>query len=436
MADNGSDCPSSPKSVCAAGFKLRRSSGSTTLLKLSKSHTPTAKVHQVEYSKPLHPGTFVSTKRGCLKPTFSCEDVRSPCRGSSTAALSSSGGLNHSWHNSTSLKDLCSMDKECASFDMIKIPEKDGRPGENPSIPCSVSESDCSNTSPKTALAASLNSGRSSVSNLSKSRVCAANSAEVHQVEYSRPLHPGTFATPKRGCLKPTFSCDDLWKSSSTSALSSSAGLNHTWHNSTSLKDLCSKEKMSSGCSSSAAKKSVSFDIIKIREYDRQPGDNPSVSRGAPVSLGWNVIKEDLCPVDEYEKQVGVTRERREKHQLHLSHLEREELLVDWGYSMREILGASQQSVKDKNQRRKNSSRASNRSLFLVDFMVELTGRRLTRAFRSSTKKDFEELLSLTEARNASVLERRALRLSEQQSPENSSTGLPASTLDAVDTSF
>jgi hypothetical protein len=99
-------------------------------------------------------------------------------------------------------------------------------------------------------------------------------------------------------------------------------------------------------------------------------------------------------------------------------------------------LGASQQSVKDKNQRRKNSSRASNRSLFLVDFMVELTGRRLTRAFRSSTKKDFEELLSLTEARNASVLERRALRLSEQQSPENSSTGLPASTLDAVDTSF
>jgi hypothetical protein len=265
--------------------------------------------------------------------------------------------------------------------------------------------------------------------------MCAANSAEVHQVEYSRPLHPGTFATPKRGCLKPTFSCDDLWKSSSTSALSSSGALNHTWHNSTSLKDLCSKE-MSSGCSSSAAKKSVSFDIIKIREYDCQPGDNPSVSCGAPVSLGWNVIKEDLCPVDEYEKQVGVTRERREKNQLHLSHLEREELLVDWGYSMREILGASQQSVKDKNQRRRNSSRASNRSLFLVDFMVELTGRRLTRAFRSSTKKDVEELLTLTEARNVSVLERRAIQQLEQQSPEKSSSGLPASTLEAVDTSF
>jgi hypothetical protein len=433
MANDSSDSSTVPKTVCTAGLKSTRGSGCTTL-NSSQSRIPVVKV--------LHPGTLTSPKQELLKHAIFCDDVSSSCQGSSTSALISSARLNHTWHNSSSLKDLCSIEKmtndfaslvakESESFDIIKTPEKDRQPGDNPSIPCGAFGSD-STSSPKPESAVGLNLGRSSTSNVSKSRIFAPKDAEGHQVEYRRPLHPGTFASPKRGCLKHTVSCDDLhtWKRSSRSG---SGALNHTWHNSTSLKDLCSKEKISSGSSSSAAKKSVSFDIIKIREYDRRPGDNPSVSCGAPVSLGWNVIKEDLCPVDEYEKQVGVTRERREKDQLHLSHLEREELLVDWGYSMREILGASQQSVKDKNQRRKNSSRATNRSLFFVDSMVESTGRRLTRAFRS-TKKDIEELLTLTEARNISVLERRALQLSEQHLPDDSSSGPPASRVDAVDT--
>lgn len=287
---------------------------------------------------------------------------------------------------------------------------------------------------------AGLNSTSSVAPNRSKASMLAK--VEAHHGEYSKRLHPGTFACPKRGCLKPFLSSDDVFslsrnQKSPTSSVFAYPSLNQTWHNSTSLKDLCLIEKsttvreQSSGCPSKA-KKCVSFDIINVREYERQPGDNPSVSRGAPVALGWNVVKEDLFPLDEYENQLGVTRERREKEQLHLSHVEREELLVGWGYSLKEIMGASQQSVKDKNQRMKTLSRASNRSLFFVESTIELTRRRLKRLFRS-TEKDFQELLTLTEARNASVLEQ-AQQLSENQRSrtDTSASVLTAPTDDAV----
>ena len=48
-------------------------------------------------------------------------------------------------------------------------------------------------------------------------------------------------------------------------------------------------------------KKSVSFHKIKIREHERTISDNPSVSCGIGLGIGWESIDSLQCSVDEWE---------------------------------------------------------------------------------------------------------------------------------------
>jgi hypothetical protein len=57
---------------------------------------------------------------------------------------------------------------------------------------------------------------------------------------------------------------------------------------------------------------SVSFDRIKIREYERTLGDNPSCTSGPPISIGWTCLHSYDYPIDEYERNKTVRRTRRE----------------------------------------------------------------------------------------------------------------------------
>jgi len=54
-------------------------------------------------------------------------------------------------------------------------------------------------------------------------------------------------------------------------------------------------------CSITPTGRRVSFSHVKIREYCRVPGDNPSVSCGAPLSIGWKYNKRGTIDIDSYE---------------------------------------------------------------------------------------------------------------------------------------
>ena len=81
--------------------------------------------------------------------------------------------------------------------------------------------------------------------------------------------------------------------------------------------------------------KIVSFSIVDVRDYSLCLGDNPSVSRGAPISLDWGYNDEQSYDIDIYEDDRCEN--RREPEELRLPSLERIQLLKGLGYSRGEI---------------------------------------------------------------------------------------------------
>ena len=258
--------------------------------------------------------------------------------------------------------------------------------------------------------------------NATTRRVDAVSKQDVG-TRYAEPLHPGTFASPKQGCLK--FRTQE-------ESLEEHHHLRHNNMESSLIRSLClcpcdHKRTVTisdfSGLQSDNAsrrspsppsapsedlsprmRKSVSFHVIEIRQYERQPGDNPCVSRGAPLSIGWNHVDSDVVSLDEYEGQFGVSRTRRGRQQLALSHVERERLLHNtWGYSMDEIKAASVESSETKRKRSLAAVRAVNPQMSMVDEMMETSGRRINRllSVTKSKKQDFKRLLKQTQERNA-----------------------------------
>lgn len=81
--------------------------------------------------------------------------------------------------------------------------------------------------------------------------------------------------------------------------------------------------------------KKVYFDQIYIREYPIILGDNPAVSEGAPVTIGWDCMDEYEVNLSMYEYTKGPMRRTRKK--LMLSSKKRTRFLVEAGYSPMEI---------------------------------------------------------------------------------------------------
>ena len=75
-------------------------------------------------------------------------------------------------------------------------------------------------------------------------------------------------------------------------------------------------------------KKKVSFSNICVREYNVTLGDNPSVSSGAPLTLGWNFCEHKPIRLDDND----LARKRRKaKCPRTLSYYERRYLLFWFG---------------------------------------------------------------------------------------------------------
>ena len=93
----------------------------------------------------------------------------------------------------------------------------------------------------------------------------------------------------------------------------------------------------------------VRFSTVHIREYERILGDNPSCTCGPSVGIGWRYSEEELLSVSDWESWRET---ERMPNRLILSREVREELLLDLGYTDKEIAAAVRDVIKSKNKRR------------------------------------------------------------------------------------
>mmetsp|Transcript_38959 Transcript_38959/g.71976 ORF Transcript_38959/g.71976 Transcript_38959/m.71976 type:complete len:252 (-) Transcript_38959:96-851(-) len=92
----------------------------------------------------------------------------------------------------------------------------------------------------------------------------------------------------------------------------------------------------------------ITFSTVEIRGYKTILGDNPSVSSGPPLSIGWDVVSTVKVHVDVYET---CRPNRRQETLLAVSTMEREERLMRAGYSRAALDEAVKQIRRQKNFR-------------------------------------------------------------------------------------
>jgi hypothetical protein len=96
-------------------------------------------------------------------------------------------------------------------------------------------------------------------------------------------------------------------------------------------------------------RKGVRFSTVRVREYERILGDNPSCTSGPSLGIGWRHIQEELLSMNEWESWRET---ERQPARLVLCREEREAILLDLGYTEKDIAAAVRQNVKSKNRRR------------------------------------------------------------------------------------
>lgn len=97
------------------------------------------------------------------------------------------------------------------------------------------------------------------------------------------------------------------------------------------------------------AARSVSFNSLNIREYGLTLGDHPSASSGPPMTLDWTPTGEEkIISVDQYER---ARQPRRSRRALKMSYQAREAVLEEQGFTMDQVKGAWEESLKIRKQR-------------------------------------------------------------------------------------
>jgi len=99
----------------------------------------------------------------------------------------------------------------------------------------------------------------------------------------------------------------------------------------------------------SAGEKSVRFSSVAVRDYSICLGDNPSVSRGTPISLDWDHDNELTYDINVYESERF--QKRRTSDDLKIPSLKRIQLLKELGYSRGEINEQIKKTNLDKQRR-------------------------------------------------------------------------------------
>mmetsp|Transcript_34235 Transcript_34235/g.82425 ORF Transcript_34235/g.82425 Transcript_34235/m.82425 type:complete len:373 (-) Transcript_34235:1944-3062(-) len=144
-------------------------------------------------------------------------------------------------------------------------------------------------------------------------------------------------------------------------------------------------------------KSSVSFHTINVREYGIELGDNPAVTAGPPLTIGWEYEDVATLPVEDYESQRG---KRRFKDEMHIPAKQRESILLQETDNTKQEISERISTVRKSRSQRQHT-------VALLDFedwhvVFETIGRRFRR-FRSGISKQREQELLWEEAQGAAA---------------------------------
>ena len=125
----------------------------------------------------------------------------------------------------------------------------------------------------------------------------------------------------------------------------------------------------------------VVFSEVHLRQYERILCDNPGVSSGPALGVGWRYKPQTPVSVDDFEKKRGT---RRGKTDLLMSRDHREKLVRRMGHSEREIAEMIRSVNKTKNQRRQT---LNNLGVEKMEVAVETAKKRLKSLLTFKGKK-------------------------------------------------
>ena len=142
--------------------------------------------------------------------------------------------------------------------------------------------------------------------------------------------------------------------------------------------------RSSDGAPNPRIKRNVSFAQVNIREYERIMGDNPSVTCGPPLSLGWRYVPEaTIISIDDYEEGKGSPRQSSE---FLVPKVVRERLLKEHAdVSRREMVAAVRSIQKEKSKRQQT---VVNLPMQKTEERVEGAKRKIKKILKPSTSYD------------------------------------------------
>jgi len=141
-----------------------------------------------------------------------------------------------------------------------------------------------------------------------------------------------------------------------------------------------SKRTVSTNVRKAAVTKKVRFSTAEVRTYKRMYSDNPSVSGGPPVGIGWRYNPR-------LTHRFSVAQHKRSEKYNHgycptLSREEREQCLLDAGFSDKDIAQFTREAIKIKNQRRTTVQNASFGPTADIEEKIENIGRAIKKVIR------------------------------------------------------
>lgn len=102
--------------------------------------------------------------------------------------------------------------------------------------------------------------------------------------------------------------------------------------------------------------RSIRFDTVEIREHAVILGCNPAVTKGPPLTIGWETLSTSIQSVNEYERNRPL---RRSPMFLKLSQTERRSLLKERGFTSEEFSMAESYVEEVKKSRAESASEKS-----------------------------------------------------------------------------